>query len=141
MNASRQVVVRGLGKRVAPLLVLLALLMLVGDPRAGGVQAGLLVAAGVAIHAIVFGAARAATAFAPALLRTLTVWGVCLVAGAGVFASAPRAFGFILVNVGRTPVSIGGALTHLGVFIAVGSMSALIFLCIAARATPPDGAT
>lgn len=140
MNTSRHLVARGLGKRIAPLFVLLALLTFLGDPRAGGVQAGLFIAAGAALYAIVFGTPRAVTAFAPALLRSLAVWGVCLVAGAGAFASAGRAFGFITVAVGRMPVSIGGALTHLGVLVAIGSIATLIFLCIAARATPRESA-
>jgi multicomponent Na+:H+ antiporter subunit B len=139
MNPSRESVVRVLGKRIAPLLVLLAFVCLAGDPRANGVQAGVLFAAGVAIYATIFGASRAISAFPLALLRTLVVWGLCLAAGAGVFASSGRAFAFSSIDFGRLPVSIGGALMHFGAFVAVAAGAALVFLCVAARATPQDG--
>ncbi|MDZ4777508.1 MAG: hypothetical protein SGJ23_12050, partial [Alphaproteobacteria bacterium] len=45
MRSGPQAVARVLGKRLGPLLVLLAVLALVGDPRSGGVQAGLIFAA------------------------------------------------------------------------------------------------
>lgn len=140
MRLGSQAVARGLGKRIAPLLLLLALLALVGDPRGGGVQAGLLFAAGVAMHAIVFGASRAMSAFTPAMLRTAGVWGLCLAVGAGVFAAAGQAFDFIVVDIGRMPVSVGGALMHFAAFVTVGAGAALIFLCLAGRATPLDDA-
>jgi len=107
MRDGPQAVVRMLGKRLAPLLLLLALIALVGDPRGGGVQGGLLAAAGVAFYLVVFGADRATYAFPPAVLRTVAVWGVALAFGAGVFAAVGRVFGFIVVDIARTPTSIG----------------------------------
>jgi multicomponent Na+:H+ antiporter subunit B len=133
-------VARGLGKRIAPLLLLLAVLALVGDPHGGGLQAGLIFAAAVAMHTVVFGVRRAMTAFPPALLRTAGVWGACLAAGAGVFAATGGAFEFIVVDISRMPVSVGGALLHLAAFVAVGGVTALVFLCLAGRATPLDDA-
>ncbi|KAF0171979.1 MAG: hypothetical protein IV086_07115 [Hyphomonadaceae bacterium] len=140
MRPGSRAVARGLGKRIAPLLLLLAILALLGDPRGGGVQAGLIFAIGVAMHAIVFGAARAMSTFSPAMLRTAGVWGVCLAAGAGVFAAAGQAFGFIVVDIAGMPVSIGGALLHVAAFVTMGGVAALVFLCLAGRATPLDGA-
>lgn len=138
MRPGSEAVVRGLGKRIAPLLLLLALIVLVGDPRGGGVQAGLILAGGVAMHAIVFGARRALAAFPPAMLRTAGVWGVVLAAGAGVFAAANQAFGFIVIDIARMPISMGGALLHLAAFVTVGAMTALVFLCFVGRTTPQD---
>lgn len=140
MRDGPQAVVRTLGKRLAPLFVLLALLAFLGDPRGGGVQAGLLAAAGVAFYLVVFGVARATHAVPPAVLRTVAVWGVALAAGAGVFAAAGNVFGFIVVDIARSPASIGGALMHLAAFLTVGAVAALVILCLAARATAPDAA-
>ncbi len=140
MRPGTRAIARGLGKRIPPLLLLLAVIALVGDPRGGGVQAGLIFAAGVAMHAAVFGATRALSAFSPAMLRTAGVWGACLAAGAGVFAATGQAFGFIVVDIAGAPVSIGGALMHVAAFVTLGGVAALVFLCLAARATPLDDA-
>lgn len=140
MRPGPQAVARVLGKRLAPLFVLLAVLALVGDPRSGGVLAGLILAAGVASVAIVSGVAAAIRAFPPAILRQAAMWGVGLAIGAGVFAAAGAAFDFIIVEVSGRKTSIGGALLNLAAFIAVGGVGGLVFLCLAARATPLDDA-
>lgn len=140
MRPGPQAVARVLGKRLAPLFVLLAVLALVGDPRSGGVLAGLILAAGIVSVAIVSGVAAAIRAFPPAILRQAAMCGVGLAIGAGVFAAAGAAFDFIIVEVSGRKTSIGGALLNLAAFIAVGGVGGLVFLCLAARATPLDDA-
>lgn len=133
MRAGPRVVARAWGYRLAPLLALVALLALVGDPRAAGVAGGALVAIVVVAHALVFGVARNVQAFAPSVLRATGVYGVLLAAGAGVFAATGAVFGFIEIDIARTPASIGGALLHLSAFAVIGGGGGLIYQCLAAR--------
>jgi len=135
-----QAVARVLGKRLAPLFVLLAVLALVGDPRSGGVLAGLILAAGVTFVAIVAGVAAAVRVFPPAVLRQAAVGGVALALGAGVFAAVGGVFDFIVVEIAGRKTSIGGALLNLAAFLTMGGVAGLVFLCLAARATPLDDA-
>lgn len=138
MRSGPQAVARVFGKRVTPLLVLLAVLALLGDPRGGGVQAGLILASTVAFSVIVGGVAQAVRAFTPAVLRHAGAWGVALGIGAGVFAATGAVFDFIVVEIGGRLISVGGLLLHFAVFLAVASVGALAFLCLAARATSAD---
>jgi len=140
VRSGPQAVARVLGKRLGPLLVLLAVLALVGDPRSGGVQAGLIFAAAVAFTAIVAGATSAVRAFPPAILRNAAVWGVGLAVGAGVFAATGAVFDFIIVEIATHKASIGGALLNLAAFLTVAGVGGVVFLCLAARATPLDDA-
>lgn len=140
MRSGPQSVARVLGKRMTPLLVLLAVLALVGDPRGGGVQAGLILAAAIAFSVIIGGVTHAVEAFPPAVLRSAAAWGVALGVGAGVFAATGGVFDFIVVQIAGRPISIGGALVHLAAFMTVAAVGALVFVCFAARATPLDDA-
>lgn len=140
MRSGSQAVARVLGKRVAPLLVLLSVLALVGDPRGGGVQAGLILAAAIAFTTIIGGVTQAVRAIPPAILRSAATWGVGLGLGAGVFAASGALFDFIVVKIAGQSISIGGALLHLAAFVTIAAVGALVFLCLAARATPLDDA-
>jgi hypothetical protein len=138
VRSGPQAVARVLGKRLAPLLVLLAALALVGDPRGGGVQAGLIFATAVAFTVVVGGVAQAVRAFPPAILRNAAVWGVGLAAGAGIFAATGAVFDFTIVEIAGRKASIGGALLNLAAFLAATGVGGIVFLCLAARATPLD---
>lgn len=133
MRAGPRSVARAWGARLSPLLALVALLALVGDPRAASVAGGALLAIAFITHAIVFGVARHVAAFAPAVLRAASVYGVALAAGAGIFAATGAAFGFIEIDIARTPASVGGALLHLSVFAVIAGGGTLIYQCLAAR--------
>lgn len=133
MRAGPSSVARAWGARLTPLLALVALLALVGDPRAANVAGGALLAVGLITHAIVFGVTRNVAAFAPAVLRAAAVYGVALAAGAGVFAATGDAFGFIEIDIARTPASVGGALLHLSAFVVIAGAGGLIYQCLAAR--------
>jgi hypothetical protein len=125
---------RTLAKRLMPLFAIAATIALAGDPQGAGAAGGLLLAAALAMHLVVFGLARATQAIAPAVLRAATAWGVVLAMGAGVFAATGSAFDFIVVDVARTPLSIGGVLMHLAAFATLAGGGALAFQCVAARA-------
>ena len=140
MRSGPQAVARVLGKRLAPLLFLFAVLALVGDPRGGGVQAGLILAAAIAFTVIVAGVAKAVRAFPPAILRNAAVWGVALGVAAGVFAATGAVFDFIIVEIADRKASVGGALLNLAAFLTVAGVGGVVFLCLAARATPQDDA-
>ena len=133
MRAGPNAVARAWGARLTLLVALAALLALVGDPRAAGVAGGALVAIAVIAHAIVFGVTRNVGAFAPSVLRAASVYGVALAAGAGVFAATGSAFGFIEIDIARTPASVGGGLLHLSALVVIGGGGALIYQCLAAR--------
>lgn len=135
MKQGAQAVVRVLGKRSVLLLLALGAFALAGDPRGAGVEAGILVAAALAVHAIVFGVAATIAAAPPTALRTGAAAAVLLAAGAGVWAARGAAFDFFGVRAGALTLAPGGALLHLAAFMCVAGAGAFIFLCIAGRAT------
>ena len=135
MKYGPQLVVRALAKRVTAFLLVLGCLALVGDPRGGGVQAGLLIAAALVCHAVAFGVAMTVKAAPPAMLRIAAGTGVLIAACAGVWGARTEAFNFIVVPFAALDISPGGALVHLGAALGVAGAGAFIFLCLAGRAT------
>ncbi|MBL8557188.1 MAG: hypothetical protein JNM47_00585 [Hyphomonadaceae bacterium] len=138
MRTGPQAVARVFGKRIAPLVVLLAVFALLGDPRGGGVLAGLILAAAAAFTATIGGIALAMQVFAPAVLRSASTWGVALGLAAGMFASSGAAFNFIIVEIAGRSISVGGALLHLAAFVTVASVGALVFFGLGAREPAVD---
>ena len=135
MRYGAQLVARVLAQRVTVFLIVLGCLALLGDPRGGGVQAGLLFAAALVCHAVAFGVAATVKAAPPKALIVAAAAGVLLVACAGVWAGSERVFDFTTASVGAIDVSPGGALVHLATALAVAGAVAFIFLCLAGRAT------
>lgn len=135
MRYGSQLVVRALARRVTAFLLVLGCLALFGDPRGGGVQAGVLFAAALVCHAVAFGVAGTVKAVPPATLRIGAAAGVLVAACAGVWATQRAAFDFSAMSVGAFSIAPGGALLHVAAALAVAGAGAFIFLCLAGRAT------
>ena len=135
MRYGAQLVVRTLAKRVIALLLVLGCLALVGDPRGGGVQAGLILAAALVCHGVAFGVAATVRAAPPATLRLAAALGVLFAAGAGVWLSGAQMFAFFAMPLGGVDLSVGGLLMHAAAALAIAGAGAFIFLCLAGRVT------
>jgi multicomponent Na+:H+ antiporter subunit B len=103
-----------------PLIVLLALaLLVIADPGSGvGFSAGLVFAAALVLHLLVFGAAAARAAFPPFPARLVLALGVL---GAVIGAGAPRLIG--------APQVLEG-----GVFAATAAAVSLVLAVLVGRA-------
>lgn len=133
MRYGAQAVARALAKRVTVLLLALGCFALVGDPRGGGVEAGLLLAGAVFCHATAFGVDATLKAAPAGALRLAAAVGVLIAAGAGLWGA--RAFEFTTTRIGGVLASPGGALMQLAAALVVAGVSAFIFLCLAGRVT------
>ena len=106
----------------------------------GGFQAGVIFAAGLIVHTLLFGVASTARAVPPSLLRALAALGVLIYAGTGT-ASLLLGGNFLDYDVlAADPVAgqhLGILLVELGVGLTVAAVMLLIFFTFVERAEPP----
>jgi multicomponent Na+:H+ antiporter subunit B len=133
-----QVILRVVSKLLTPYILLFALyVQFHGDyGPGGGFQAGVIVAAGFILHALVHGPAAARRVAPTWLLDTLLGFGVMLYAGVGVVGMLRGGNFLDYGSLLHDPVQgqhIGILLIELGVGTTVASALILIFLAFAGR--------
>lgn len=137
-------ILRVVAKFNLPLIVLFGLyVQFHGDfGPGGGFQAGVIVAAGLVLYALVFGLENAERVAPPKVLRLLSAAGVLIYGGTGV---ANMLLGGDFLSYGSfTPEHpahgqhYGILLVELGVGVTVASTMTLIFVSLAGRGRPEE---
>lgn len=140
-RGGRHLILRVVGKFLIPYVLLFALyVQFHGDfGPGGGFQAGVIFAAGLILHALLFGAGATLAVVPEGVLRTIAALGVLLYAGTGV-ASLLLGANFLDYDpLGAYPVAgqhHGILLVELGVGLTVASVMLLVFLTFAQRSAP-----
>lgn len=138
----RQIVPRVVVKLLIPFILMFALyVQLHGDfGPGGGFQAGVIVAAAVILHALIFGLAEAQQLVPPWLVEAMIALGVLIYAGTGV-AGMMRGGSFLDYSVlAAEPVAgqhLGILLVEAGVCVTVAGVMLMIFYLFAGRGRTP----
>lgn len=137
-----QIVPRVVVKLLIPFILMFALyVQLHGDfGPGGGFQAGVIVAAAVILHALIFGLAEAQQLVPPWLVEAMIALGVLIYAGTGV-AGMMRGGNFLDYSVlAAEPMAgqhLGILLVEAGVCVTVAGVMLMIFYLFAGRGRTP----
>ena len=138
MNGDRQLIPRVVGGYLIPFVLLFALyVQFHGDfGPGGGFQAGVIFAAGLVLHALLFGVQATMRVAPPLLLRRIAACGVLVYAGTGVVALLQ---GRNFLDYGRLGADAvagqhhGILLVEFGVGLTVASVMLLLYFAFAGR--------
>lgn len=138
------VVLRVAAKLFMPFILMFALyVQFHGDyGPGGGFQAGVIVAAAIVLHAIIFGLAEAWRVVPPAVVEAMVPLGVLIYAGVGVFGFFTGANYLDYSHLAHDQVhgqEWGVFLVEFGVLVTVAGTMVTIFYAFAARGRVRDG--
>lgn len=136
------VILRLVSKLMIPVILLFALYVQAhGDySPGGGFQAGIVFAAAIVLHALIFGLGATQRAVMPATVHVLAAMGALLYIGVGIVTllSGGHFLEYkVLASSPQTGETIGIMLIELGVGITVGAVIVTLFYAFAGRGRPP----
>jgi multicomponent Na+:H+ antiporter subunit B len=138
VRSGDHLILRVVGKFLVPFVLLFALyVQFHGDyGPGGGFQAGVIFAAGLILHCLLYGVESTTRVAPPSLLRAIAALGVLLYAGTGVAGLLLGANYLDYDVLGADPVAgqhLGILLVELGVGLTVAAVMLLVFFTFAAR--------